>query len=302
MPPPPAAPYSYSAFGLRIDSDMALSGFVPRARDGGGADVVVRLGAPEAASEDRNCVGAWAHGVLAASVRDGREVVLEANPEADPLYVSAIVTGELFSVVLRQRGLLVLHGSGVARDGQAVGFVGDSGWGKSTLAAALVERGWRLLTDDLLVVDGLVGAGVPTAVPTHPSMRLSAEAVDRVDAGAAAHGPAHALTDKVRVDQAGAFSDRRAPLRHVFVLGPEPSDRHRATPLSAREAVDEFVRHTRGRRLMTSPAALTAHLAQCAGLARRVPVAALRRQHGLEHLDALCDLVEAEVAAQTVAA
>ena len=302
MTSPQAPARSYSAFGLRIDSDVDLSGFVPRERGDGDADVVVRLGTPEPGSDRDGRIGARAEGVLQASVWGGREIVLEPNPEADPLYVSAVVTGELFSVVLRQRGLLVLHGSGVARDGRAVGFVGDSGWGKSTLAATLVERGWRLLTDDLLVVGGLDGAGAPTAVPTHPSMRLSAEAIDHVDAGDAARGQAHTLTSKVRVDQAGAFSDRPTPLGHVFVLDPRPSERHRATPLSAREAVDEFVRHTRGRRLMTSPSELTAHLGQCAGLARHVPTSALRRQYGLDHLGALCDLVEAEVAAQTPAA
>ena len=293
----PRSPRHYSAFGLRVDSDLDLSGFEPRRPSPDGADVVVRAGPVRTGSDGGGRVGADADGVLSASVWDGRELTVDVDPTADPLYVSAVVTGELFSVVLRQRGMLVLHGSGVSKDGQAVGFIGDSGWGKSTLAASLVERGWELLTDDLLVVDGLGPGGIPTAVPTHPSMRLSSEAVERVGAADQAHGQAHALTTKVRVDQSGAFSDRPAPLRRLFVLDPRLSDRHRATPLSAREAVDEFVRHTRGRRLLTAPSALAAHLGQCAALARRVPTAALRRQFGLDHVDALCDLVEAEVGA-----
>ena len=284
---------TYLAFGLTVESGMELSGFVPAAPSEA-PDVRVTVGTPSSPYNGDTSVGAIANGILEASVSGGSTVVVDPNPEVDPLYVSAIVTGELFSVVLRQRGLLVLHGSGVARDGGAVGFIGDSGWGKSTLAASLVDRGWQLLTDDLLVVGGLHPDGTPTAIPTHPSMRLSAEAVERVDAADVSHGQAHALTTKVRVDQAAAFSDRPVPLRHVFVLDPRLSDDHQATPLSAREAVDELVRHTRGRRLLTAPSALTAHLGQCAELARRVPVAALRRRHGLDHIDALCDLVEAE--------
>lgn len=295
-------PRSYSAFGLRIDSDLELSGFVPREDGPGDADVTVRLGTPQPASESDDRIWARAEGVLNASVQGGREIVLQVNAESDLLYVSAIITGELFSVILRQRGLLVLHGSGVTRDGQAVGFVGDSGWGKSTLAASLVERGWQLLTDDLLVVDGLSRPGTPTAVPTHPSMRLSTEAIDHVDAGDGTRGQAHANTSKMRVEQVTAFSDQPAPLSHVFVLDPSQSEHHQSTPLHGIDAVDEFVRHTRGRRLMTTPRAMAAHLSQCAALARDVPTAALRRQYGLDHLDALCDLVEAKVGVQTTAA
>ena len=294
VPDPSSPPYSYRAFGLTVGSDMELSGFVPTPAPGT-PDVRVTQGTPSSDFNGDSYARARAEGVLRASLAEGREVIVEVNPEADPLYVSAVVTGELFSVVLRQRGMLVLHGSGVSKDGHAVGFIGDSGWGKSTLAASLVERGWELLTDDLLVVDGLRPGGIPMAVPTHPSMRLSTEAIDRVNASDQAHGQAHALTTKVRIDQSGAFSDRPAPLRQLFVLDPRPSDRHQATPLSAREAVDEFVRHTRGRRLLTAPSALTTHLGQCAALARCVPTASLRRQFGLDHMDALCDVVESGV-------
>lgn len=55
-------------------------------------------------------------------------------------------------------GRRVLHAGAVARDGRAVLIVGRSGWGKTTQTLALVQRGWRLLSDDFAVVraDGTV--------------------------------------------------------------------------------------------------------------------------------------------------
>jgi HprK-related kinase A len=49
--------------------------------------------------------------------------------------------------------LLVLHAACVARDGRAVILPAPPGSGKSTLCAALVNRGWRLLSDELTLVD-----------------------------------------------------------------------------------------------------------------------------------------------------
>ena len=47
---------------------------------------------------------------------------------------------------------LLLHAAVVERDGRAVLLPGVPGAGKSTLCAALVERGWRLLSDEFTMV------------------------------------------------------------------------------------------------------------------------------------------------------
>ena len=280
-------PRSYTAFGLAIESDLELSGFEPSA-PAPSPDVRVARAEPLWPDDGDAHVGARAEGVLRASVWEGREVRVVPDPAADPLYVSAVVTGELFSVLLRQRGLLVLHGSGVVRDGVAVGLVGNSGWGKSTLAAALVGRGWRLVTDDLLVVDTAAG----TVTPSHASMRLSDTSREAVGGRHTSHGRAHAMTDKVRVDLTESFSRKPAPLGAVLVLDPRFADASEAVPISRREAAEECVVHTRGRRLLHGTDARRAHLAQCAALARGVPAFTLRRRFGLEHVGALCDAVE----------
>ncbi|MEM1115074.1 MAG: hypothetical protein AAGJ11_01115 [Bacteroidota bacterium] len=290
---------TYRAFGLTIDSELPLAGFTS-APASGAADVRVRVAPREGHDDGDQHILARAEGTLRASVM-AREVVVEPDPSADPDYIGAVVTGELFSVVLRQRGQLVLHGSCVARDGVAVGFVGESGWGKSTLAASLVARGWRLLTDDLLVVDG-IDRGAPVSIPSHPSMRLSEQAIEAVDGAGRERGQAHALTSKRRVDMADAFSDEPVALGAIFVLDPRLADAHEAVPLSPREATLQFVGHTRGQRLLHAEAVRAAHLMQCARLAQATPTFHLRRRFGLDEVGALCDLVEREALRAATAA
>lgn len=48
---------------------------------------------------------------------------------------------------------LLIHAAVVARDNQAIILPGDPGAGKSTLCAALVCRGWRLLSDEMTLIN-----------------------------------------------------------------------------------------------------------------------------------------------------
>ena len=67
--------------------------------------------------------------------RHGTEIVVDPLPSL----------GMGFGLLLRPRGLVVLHASSVDIDGKAVAFVGNPGRGKSTLALALLEQGHKLV-------------------------------------------------------------------------------------------------------------------------------------------------------------
>ena len=71
--------------------------------------------------------------------------------------------GSAVGALLIQRGMLVLHGNALEKDGKAIVCLGHSGAGKSTLAYSLMQQGWRLLADDLVAVngEGMVLPGIP---------------------------------------------------------------------------------------------------------------------------------------------
>lgn len=60
---------------------------------------------------------------------------------------------------------LMLHAAVLERNGRAVILPGDPGAGKSTLTAALILSGWRLLSDELTLIDRDDGLIVPLARP-----------------------------------------------------------------------------------------------------------------------------------------
>lgn len=60
---------------------------------------------------------------------------------------------------------LIIHAAVVEKNGKALILPGNPGSGKSTLCAALINKGWRLLSDELTLIDCLTGNIVPVPRP-----------------------------------------------------------------------------------------------------------------------------------------
>jgi hypothetical protein len=100
-------------------------------------------------------------------------------------------------------GQVMLHAGAVERDGQVVVVAGDSGRGKSTLTAALVQRGYRYLTDEVVAID-------PTSLRARPFAKaIDLDATSRQLLGLGSprrRGSAATEKAPVAVEQIGAVS------------------------------------------------------------------------------------------------
>ena len=72
--------------------------------------------------------------------------------EADDA-VSTLAAKLNLMAVAGSMGRVLLHAGAVERDGRAIVVAGESGRGKSTLTAALVQAGFNYLTDELVLID-----------------------------------------------------------------------------------------------------------------------------------------------------
>lgn len=154
-----------------------------------------------------------------------------------------------------------LHASAALFDGQVTAFLGESGQGKSTLAAHLSEADWRLVADDILPV-ARDQAGVQ-AWPHFPQLKLKV--------------------------QPGASLAERLPLSRICVLA--QADVPEISRLSSGEALQALLRHTAGTRLFDPPL-LAKHMAFCAWAAARVPVFSLAYPRRWESLPKVKELLE----------
>lgn len=80
------------------------------------------------------------------------EVWMEWHPPLLDADAAHFLLEPVLAFVLRRRGALVLHASGVAFGAHAVAICGDAGAGKSTTAGACLLAGASLVSDDVLAV------------------------------------------------------------------------------------------------------------------------------------------------------
>ena len=88
---------------------------------------------------------------------DLTQVSCQLASGADRDILPMILAGQVLTILLMLQGELVLHASAVERDGRTIALVGNSGGGKSTLAAMLCLNGATLVSDDVLRVTSIDG-------------------------------------------------------------------------------------------------------------------------------------------------
>jgi hypothetical protein len=183
-------------------------------------------------------------------------------------------------------------------DGEAVAFLGNCGYGKSTLAAAMLARGFPVLTDDLIVLDAdgpswRVQAGVPR-------LKLFPSIARRLLGSDAGGTPMNPDTSKLVVPLTGARTVRQpVPLKAVYVLpGPgapgRASTRVNIQPLCGSEAFIEVIRAAFNL-IVTDRKRLSTQFAFAKRVASSVPLRRLRYPRKLSALPALCDALLADL-------
>jgi len=168
--------YSYRVFGISIKSEIELSELLVEVTNV--PDVIIRIGnVPKhlefvrqrgvlyESSEDQflfrlETVGAYL-------VKDGKEIIIQPNKNSTKKEIRLFLLGSIMGALLHQRRVLPIHGSAIVSSNKALIFSGDSASGKSTLAAGLAMRGYKVLSDDISVVTNpsnkefIVHPGVP---------------------------------------------------------------------------------------------------------------------------------------------
>ncbi|MBW4555593.1 MAG: hypothetical protein KME59_06585 [Trichormus sp. ATA11-4-KO1] len=289
--------FSYFAYGLSIKSEIELLEFLPAQLPG---DITIRWDRnatiPDEVMGNHNCCTKMTleeailfdKNAALFVIRDGCEIIVTPLKD-DQRLISLYIVGTVMSILLYQRGLFVLHGSAVEFDGSAIAFVGKSGWGKSTIAAALHAKGHRIITDDVVAIS--TETETITVFPGYPQFKLFPEVAEFLG-----HDKSNLLLLHTELKKGGFrvaenFSQTALPLKRIYMLTKDSTVGIKQ--LRSPESLIELMRNSLPTRWYQIHN--TAQFLQCTHIAKNIPSYRLIRSNDLRSLPTLAEMVEAHL-------
>lgn len=299
------SPRAYQAYGLRLKSVITLPSLTPMRP--GPAEVELVRGSASIFSRVYRALGSTANGspwfqharlpdgsdylrwsglfefVIAP---DGRRIACRSLDGATHEAFQTYLLSQVLSFALLKQEIESLHSTAVVVGEGAVGFVGDCGYGKSSLGAAFLQAGYPLLTDDLLVIK--VKGGGFDAYPGPPRIKLFPQIARRLLGEQITGTPMNNLTRKLVIPLGWKMFWRgAAPLKAIYVLLPrlQNFDGERITikPLCPRRAFVELLRNTFNA-VVVDPIRLRRQFELVARLTTSIPVRSLAYPRRLDYL------------------
>lgn len=293
--------FSYLAYGLGIHSTFPLPEFTPAVTT---CDVTINIIRSEniqnELAELENLEKPWHCNLIGDEiifsvkklgifrVRQAREVIITCLPDVDERVISLYVSGTIMAFLSYQRGLITLHASAVEVNGSVVAFVGESGAGKSSTAAAMQARGHTIVTDDVLPVkqDG----NSASVYPTFPQLKLSPEVAASLGHNVESLLVLHPQLYKLGHRVADKFSHTSLPIQSIYVLA--EGDRLMVESLSPQQALIELVHYSYGVRALQQIVNSRAYFSQCVELLKKVNAYRLYRPLVLSSLPDFAAFIE----------
>jgi hypothetical protein len=201
--------------------------------------------------------------------------------------------GPILGLMLHLRGIPCLHASSIAIGDRAIALVGGAGAGKSTTAAAFAQRGFPVLTDDIVPLSRQADSFM--VWPTYPHLRLWPRSTEFLFEKADALPRITPTWDKRYLDLTRPgyhFQDAPLPLSAIYVLDGRQSadDAPRVTPISGAAALVTLVGNTYMSTLLDRSIRAT-EFDFLADLLDHVPVRRVTPHTDPSRVQELCDLI-----------
>lgn len=291
--------YTYKAFGLIFRSEIEIPEFIPHEEEKE-MDVTIQPGTTPEILEDATARGVLFEGTKnrflltipntgKVFITNGNNIILEKYDGAswDDIRVFLLSSG--MGALLHQRGLLPMHASTIEWNNQGVMFMGNSGVGKSTLAAACAKQGAAVLADDISLVD--TSGRQPQVIPAFPQVKLWEDSLRKLEEN-------HENLQKVRAELGkywknirDNFKNEPKPVERAFLLSPMNKNDFGLKKIQGIEKFNVLKNNTYKFRFISGTGLEKNHFAHISRFANGVELYKLERPTGSFDIQKLVNLI-----------
>ncbi|WP_430786409.1 aldolase [Virgibacillus flavescens] len=227
-------------------------------------------------------------------VQNGNEIFVSPFKDSREDQVRLYILGTCMGALLMQRRTLPLHGSAVAIDGKTYAIVGDSGAGKSTLASAFLNRGYTLLSDDVIPVT-LNEINMPIVIPAYPQQKLWVESLDQFGINSENLRPIMDRETKYAVPVTDKFAAEPMQLAGIFELTKTDADEIGIQPIQNLDRLRTLFNHTYRNFLLSRLGLLEWHFGFSAMIVNKLEFHQLQRPTSRFTANELVDIILSKI-------
>jgi hypothetical protein len=298
--------FLYKAFGLSIASELTLPELPMLSNDYGNTDVIVEMvdNLPFYWSSITNEESGFIFkdnsilfrlpNVGIFQIMNGNRIRVTALKEASKDRLRLYILGTCMGAILMQRKILPLHGSALAIDGRAIAIVGESGAGKSTLASAFLEKGYPLLSDDVIPIS-FRNDQEPMIIPAYPQQKLWKESLQHLGKESQHFRPVVEREEKFAIPVLDQFYTKPISLEAIFELKILEDDDINITPIQSLHRLPTLFEHTYRNFLFYHTGLIEWHFNCTVKLAEKVQIYQITRPKVRFTAHELADLILAKL-------
>ena len=234
------------------------------------------------------------------SVENGNKIIFSPLNENSEDEIRLYLLGTCMGAVLMQRKILPLHGSAIEIDGKAYAILGDSGAGKSTLAKAFLNRGYKLLTDDVIAVT-FSNKQEPFVMPSYPQQKLWKESLNNFELESNQFKPLIDRETKFAVPAITQFLDEKLPFAGMYELVITENNAISITEISSMERFNTVFNQTFRNFFLPESELMEWHFDISAQLVSKVPIFKLERPNALFTAYELTEIILSTIKEKVIA-
>lgn len=270
--------HNYMIFGYRVYSEFELDAYESEFDK---PDVIVENGQISCDKEalveddfysefDDDLIAFNVPNIGAYEIKNGNKITVQPVDGAVSQELSLFILGSAFGFLMHQNRVFPLHGSTVDIGYGCITLVGHSGAGKTALASGFVERGYKLLADDVSRIERV--DDVYYVHPSYPSQKIWKDGIEKLALNFDPKQRVMTQLEKFHINSRERFCNVQKPLIAIIEIYPSDVNDPTLVKIEKPAVLNALITHSYLQDVMASKTYLSAHLQFCSSLSNSVPV------------------------------